>query len=75
LLRRLVAPGSRLVRADVIVPWHTARRWVSGSAPGQDRWARTFDVELGRPLPRSAFRPPPPSSVAILTITRRQPAR
>jgi 23S rRNA (adenine-N6)-dimethyltransferase len=26
LLRRLVAPGSRLVRADVVVPWHVAKR-------------------------------------------------
>jgi 23S rRNA (adenine-N6)-dimethyltransferase len=75
LLRRLVAPGSRLVRADVIVPWHTARRWASGSGPGSDRWARTFEPKLGRPLPRSAFRPAPPSGVAILTITRKRSAR
>lgn len=75
LLRRLVAPGSRLVRADIVVPWHTARRWVAGSAPGWGRWTHTFDVELGRPLPRSAFTPPPPSGVAILTITRRRSTR
>jgi 23S rRNA (adenine-N6)-dimethyltransferase len=74
ILRRLVAPGSRLVRADVVVPWHIARRWVSGSAPGRERWSRNFEVELGRPLPRSAFKPPPPSGVAILTIRRRQSA-
>jgi 23S rRNA (adenine-N6)-dimethyltransferase len=74
ILRRLVAPGSRLVRADVVVPWHTARRWVSGSGPGYDRWSRTFEVGLGRPLPRSAFRPPPLNGVAILTISRRQSA-
>jgi 23S rRNA (adenine-N6)-dimethyltransferase len=72
LLRRLVAPGSRLVRADLVVPRHTASQWVSGSGPGSDRWARTFDVTLGRPLPRSAFRPPPPNGVAILTITRKR---
>jgi 23S rRNA (adenine-N6)-dimethyltransferase len=71
LLRRLVAPGSRLVRADIIVPWHTARRWATGSGPGYARWGRTFAVELGRPVPRAAFRPPPPSGVAILTISRR----
>ena len=28
-----------------------------------------------RPLPRSAFRPPPPSSVAILTIIRKRSSR
>jgi 23S rRNA (adenine-N6)-dimethyltransferase len=72
LLRRLVAPGSRLVRADVVVPWHIAKRWTSGSGPGRERWARIFEVELGRPLPRSAFRPPPPSGVAVLTIRRRR---
>jgi len=74
MLRRLVAPGSRLVRADVVVPWHTARRWATGSGPGQERWSRTFEVELGRRLPRSAFRPPSPSGVAILIIRRRQSA-
>jgi 23S rRNA (adenine-N6)-dimethyltransferase len=74
ILRRLVAPGSRLVRADVVVPWHIAKRWASGSGPGCDRWSCIFDVELGRPLPRSAVRPSAPSGVAILTISRRQPA-
>ena len=38
LLRRLTAPGSQLLRADVIVPWHLAERWVSGKAPGAGRW-------------------------------------
>ena len=75
MLRRLVAPGSRLVRADVVVPWHTARHWAAGSGPGHGRWSRTFEVELGRRLPRSAFRPPPPSGVAILIIRRRQANR
>jgi 23S rRNA (adenine-N6)-dimethyltransferase len=71
LLRRLVAPGSRLVRADVIVPWHTARRWTSGEAPGTARWRTTFAARLGRPIPRSAFSPPAPNGVAILVIERR----
>ena len=34
ILRRLVAPGSRLVRADVVVPWHAAERWTTRRAPG-----------------------------------------
>ena len=38
LLRRLVAPGSRLVRADVVLPWHVAKRWTSRAAPGNGRW-------------------------------------
>jgi len=71
LLRRLVAPGSRLVRADVVVPWHTARRWSSGQGPGAGRWGRTYAAGLGRPIPRSAFRPPAPAGVALLVIERR----
>jgi 23S rRNA (adenine-N6)-dimethyltransferase len=70
LLRRLVAPGSRLVRADVVVPWHMARRWAGGQAPGWARWQRTFSARLGRPLPRSAFSPPPPNGVALLVLER-----
>lgn len=72
VLGRLVAPGSRLVRADLVVPWHVARRWCSGRAPGSGRWLRTFEVGTGIPLPRSAFRPPPPNGVAILVIRRRR---
>jgi 23S rRNA (adenine-N6)-dimethyltransferase len=72
VLGRLVAPGSRLLRADVVVPWHVARRWSSGRGPGAGRWLRTFEVGIGIPLPRSAFRPPPPNGVAILIIRRRR---
>jgi 23S rRNA (adenine-N6)-dimethyltransferase len=72
VLGRLVAPGSRLIRADVVVPWHVARRWSSGGGPGAGRWLRTFEVGTGLPLPRSAFRPPPPNGVAILVIRRRR---
>jgi 23S rRNA (adenine-N6)-dimethyltransferase len=74
LLRRLTAPGSRLVRADLIVPWHVARRWATGDAPGAQRWRREFVAVEGRSLPRSAFVPPPPNGVAVLTIRRVQPA-
>jgi 23S rRNA (adenine-N6)-dimethyltransferase len=70
LLRRLTAPGSRLVRADLVVPWHVARRWAIGDAPGAHRWRREFHALEGRSLPRSAFAPPPPHSTAVLTIRR-----
>jgi 23S rRNA (adenine-N6)-dimethyltransferase len=72
LLKRLVAPGSRLVRADVVVPWHTAQRWAAGDGPGAARWEREFAVGIARRLPRSAFYPPPPSGVAVLVIKRRR---
>lgn len=71
LLRRLTAPGSRLIRADVIVPWHVAERWVDGTPPGANRWRQEFVCSLGRPIPRSAFSPPPPNGVSILVIRRR----
>jgi 23S rRNA (adenine-N6)-dimethyltransferase len=71
LLRRLTAPGSQLLRADVVVPWHVAERWVSGKIPGAGRWRKEFICSLGRPIPRSAFTPPPPKGVSVLIIQRR----
>ncbi|MGO8862325.1 MAG: rRNA adenine N-6-methyltransferase family protein [Acidimicrobiales bacterium] len=71
ILKRLVAPGSRLERADIVVPWHTAQRWTTGGAPGERRWSREFTTRTGRPLPRSAFSPPPPSGIALLVVERR----
>ena len=71
LLRRLTAPGSRLIRADIIVPWYVADRWVWGTPPGAGRWRRNFECSIGRPVPRSAFSPPPPSGVSVLVIQRR----
>jgi 23S rRNA (adenine-N6)-dimethyltransferase len=71
LLRRLTAPGSRLVRADVVVPWHVADRWASPSAPGARRWQREFDAHVARRLPRGAFCPPAPGGVAVLVLRRR----
>jgi 23S rRNA (adenine-N6)-dimethyltransferase len=71
LLRRLTAPGSRLIRADIIVPLHVADRWVWGTPPGAGRWRKEFECSIGRPIPRSAFSPPPPSGVSILVIQRR----
>jgi 23S rRNA (adenine-N6)-dimethyltransferase len=71
VLRRLTAAGSRLERADIIVPWHTAERWVSGRAPGAGRWNIDFVCSFGLSIPRSAFIPPPPNGVSVLTIQRR----
>lgn len=71
VLRRLTAPGSQLLRADVVVPWHVAERWVSGKAPGAGRWRKEFICSVGRPIPRSAFSPPAPNGVSVLIIERR----
>jgi 23S rRNA (adenine-N6)-dimethyltransferase len=71
ILRRLVAPGSALVRADVVVPWHTGQRWLAGDGPGAGRWLKTFEVATARSLPRDAFAPPAPGGATLLVIGRR----
>jgi 23S rRNA (adenine-N6)-dimethyltransferase len=75
LLRRLTAPGSRLVRADLLVPAHVARRWTSPSAPGAGRWSREFAVWSAGPIPRRAFAPPSPAPVELLVVERRGSGR
>lgn len=73
VLRRLTAPGSRLERADLVVPAHLARRWAEGRASGARRWSRDFACSVDGALPRTAFVPPgPPASV--LVIRRAQPS-
>lgn len=72
LLRRLLAPGSRLEAAHLVVARHVAHRWSEPSAPGARRWAATFDVSLGRTVPRQAFVPAPPRDAKVLVIERRR---
>jgi 23S rRNA (adenine-N6)-dimethyltransferase len=71
LLRRLLAPGSRLVAADLVLPRQAAVRWVSGRAPGAGRWRSSHHVGVGLRLPRSAFHPQPPIDCQTLVIRRR----
>lgn len=71
VLARLLAPGSRLVRADLVVQRQLARRFVEGRAAGARRWSRTFDLTIARSLPRSAFAPPPRVDSVVLRISRR----
>jgi 23S rRNA (adenine-N6)-dimethyltransferase len=73
VLRRLVQPGSKLVGAWVILQQQAARRWASHEAPAAARWQRTFEVTLGRRVPRNAFSPPPPVDARVLVIRRRVP--
>jgi 23S rRNA (adenine-N6)-dimethyltransferase len=70
VLGRLLAPGSRLVRADVVVQRAAARRWAEGRAPGAGRWARDYALGVGRRVPRQAFTPPPKVDCAVLHIER-----
>jgi 23S rRNA (adenine-N6)-dimethyltransferase len=71
VLRRLVHPGSRLVRADLIVEEAAARRWVGPRAPRAHGWRASYEPALGARLPRSAFRPAPHVDARVLTLARR----
>ncbi len=71
LLRRLLAPGSRLVAADLVLPYAVAARWAAGRGPGAGRWLRAYDVRLGRRLPGRAFTPDAPAQCAVLVIRQR----
>jgi 23S rRNA (adenine-N6)-dimethyltransferase len=70
VIRRLVAPGSRLVAADLVVPRHVARRWSEGAAGGAGRWRATFEVTKGCRVPRDAFHPPIERDAVVLRIRR-----
>ena len=65
LLRMLLAPGSRLVAADLVLQRAVVRKYASGPA-------RTFNVTVGLALPRRAFLPPPHVDSAVLVVRRRR---
>jgi 23S rRNA (adenine-N6)-dimethyltransferase len=71
VLRGLLAPGSRLVAADLVLQRAVMRKYVEGRAPGAGRWLRHWDVLPGRSLPRSAFRPPPQVDSSVLVVRKR----
>ena len=71
LVRRLLAPGSRLVRADLVMPRYVARQWRAAGAPGRGRWATTFALSSGPAIPRWALHPPPRTAVVTLVVVRR----
>jgi 23S rRNA (adenine-N6)-dimethyltransferase len=70
VLNRLVAPGSRLGAADVVVPRHIARRWCSHVVAGSGRWSEQFDVSLGLRLPARSFSPAAPRDAVVLRMRR-----
>jgi 23S rRNA (adenine-N6)-dimethyltransferase len=75
LLKRIVAGGSALTRADLVVPRHVARRWTAVDAPGAQRWGRFFEARVGRALSPHAFRPIATQPVHCLQIRLRAPVR
>lgn len=71
LLRLLLARGSRLVTADLVLQRAVVRKYADGRVRGSARWLAEFDLRVGRPLPRHAFTPPPQVDSAVLAIRRR----
>ncbi len=71
ILGRLLASGSRLRTADLVVERGLAERFVAGRASGAGRWRRTFALQVVRRLPRSAFVHPPRVDSVVLRVTRR----
>jgi len=65
LLRTLLAPGSSLAAADLVLQRAVVRRYASGTA-------RRFSLTAGLTLPRRAFLPPPHVDSAVLVIRRRR---
>ena len=77
VLRRLLAPGSRLTHARLVLPAPVAHRWAAGDVRGAARWWPHWTLHVEASLPRSAFRPPPRVGTVILAIERagRAPSR
>jgi 23S rRNA (adenine-N6)-dimethyltransferase len=64
LLRRLLHPRSRLVRADLVLKRSVARRLAAtGAVDGHI-------LRAGATVPRRAFRPPPPTDGRVLVVER-----
>jgi 23S rRNA (adenine-N6)-dimethyltransferase len=65
LLKLLLAPGTRLVAADLVLQRAVVRKYTSGSGP------RGYRLKAGLALPRRAFLPPPRVDSAVLVVRRR----
>jgi 23S rRNA (adenine-N6)-dimethyltransferase len=64
LVRSLLAPGSRLIAADLVLQRSVVHRHAAGPVRG-------YRLTVGLPLPRRAFLPPPQVDSAVLVVRRR----
>ncbi len=71
LLGLLLAPGTRLIAADLVLQRAVVGKYACGRGPGAARRARAFSMTAGLVLPRRAFRPPPRVDSAVLVVRRR----
>jgi 23S rRNA (adenine-N6)-dimethyltransferase len=65
LLTALLAPGSGLTAADLVLQRAVVHRYAAGTA-------RRFSLAAGVALPRRAFVPPPRVDSAVLVVRRRR---
>jgi 23S rRNA (adenine-N6)-dimethyltransferase len=65
IVRTLLSPSSRLTAADLVLQRAAARRLAERAG------TRRFDLRVGYPVPRRAFRPPPQVDAAVLQVRRR----
>ena len=72
VLGLLLAPGSRLFAADLVLQRAVVRKYADGHGHAAARRARTFTMTAGLALPRRAFRPPPGVDSAVLVIRARR---
>nr|WP_240617137.1 rRNA adenine N(6)-methyltransferase family protein [Nocardioides speluncae] len=68
---RLLLGTDRLLSADLVLQ-RTAARRLAGSPP-RARHARRYQLEVGMPVPRSAFAPPPQVDSAVLRVRATRP--
>lgn len=64
LVRRITCRGSRLVRADLVLPRWQVNRFVADPPRG-------FVARMGLHVPATAFQPPPRRDSAVLVLSRR----
>jgi 23S rRNA (adenine-N6)-dimethyltransferase len=71
LLTVILAAGSRLTAADLVLQRAAVRKYASAGAPKVARQARAHRMTIGLTVPRAAFRPPPRVDSAVLVVRRR----
>jgi 23S rRNA (adenine-N6)-dimethyltransferase len=67
LLDQLLATGTRLVAADLVLQRAVVRKYADQRVP---RASRAHRISAGLSLPRYAFRPPPRVDSAVLVVRR-----
>lgn len=70
LLRLLLARGSGMVAGDLVLQRAVVNRFVRGQVSGAHRWHRSFAMDVGLRLPRTAFTPRPVVDSAVLVVRR-----